>query len=446
MWVPPEAGLKFEYTTKIEEFISDEDYNSSDEEDIEEDGGLARRYHDHQRMGGVASETHDNDGAGYLNPLAKTKLVYLLSRLPDSNSKLRKGDVARVTGFAIEHAGAGADEIVTLITRNVINPFCFAVQKPKSSRNSSEDEASQDLDAESEQKRSSSTLRDTTATSLVGLYLISDILSCSASSGVRHAWRYRSLFEMQLRRQNVFPILGRAERRYNWGKLKADKWRRSVQSVLSLWEGWCVFPQEAHDGFVQGFLNPPLTAKEKHEHDKREQEAKESDMSAKDKNANINRWRSVDGSETGLGGNDTYSSRVGGTGMDVDADLDGSPMPLDENGGGNADEDEDFADADLDGTPMVDSSDEEPEPDEPDKLPALPPPSALPEVADTDMKDVDPEPAPSSSSNPPPPPPADTLNTGARTPEPPPPPPSSEPHSQGRRARPRAADFDDMFD
>ncbi|RVX73334.1 hypothetical protein B0A52_02976 [Exophiala mesophila] len=424
MWVPPEDGLKFEYTTKIEEFISDDDYNSSDEEEMEEDGGLARRYHDHQRMSGVTTETHDNDGAGYLNPLAKTKLVYLLSRLPDSNSKLRKGDVARVTGFAIEHAGAGADEIVTLITRNIINPFCFAVQKPKSSRNpSEEDEATPDIDAENEQKPSSSTLKDTTATSLVGLYLVSDILSCSASSGVRHAWRYRSLFETQLRRQNVFPILGRAERRYNWGKLKADKWRRSVQSVLSLWEGWCVFPQDAHEGFVEGFLNPPLTAKEKHEQEKRDREAKESDMSAKDKNtANINRWRSVESSDTGSGPNQGYySSRIDGSRMDVDSGVDGTRMRPDGNEGEQGDED--FADADLDGDPMVDSSDEEFEADEPGQVPPPPPPP--PEVPDMDMKDAD--------SQPPQRPPEPSSS-------------ASEPHAHGRRARPRAADFDDMFD
>src|ERR1700754_321861 len=68
-WVPPEEYLKFEYTTNIEEFISDEDYNSSDEEDTEDGGGLARRYHDHQKLGGDAVDSvPDNDGIGYLNP------------------------------------------------------------------------------------------------------------------------------------------------------------------------------------------------------------------------------------------------------------------------------------------------------------------------------------------------------------------------------------------
>lgn len=485
-WIPPEDGLKFEYTTKIEDFISDEDYNSSDEEDMEEDGGLARRYHDHQRMGGGAPERQDNDGTGYLNPLAKTKLVHLLSRLPDSNSKLRRGDVARVTGFAIEHAGAGADEIVALITRNVIQPFCFTVKKSKTAFHSSDEEdegSSRDPQQENDGKNSTaSPAKDITPTSLVGLYLISDILSCSASSGVRHAWRYRSLFETQIRVQNIFPILGRAERRYNWGKLKADKWRRSVQSILSLWEGWCVFPQDAHDAFVQGFLNPPLTAAEKEELEKKEKEGKEIEKSNKEKNANLNRWRSVDDSEStamdiemtvsGIGS--SYND-IDGTPMNVDSDLNGRPMQRDNDSYADDDDENDYTDADIDGVPMLDSSDEEgdgataanaqaprtahaPSPSSlPPSAPPPPPPPPSGTAADpTDitMKDHD-EPTtqthpqrqqkspttattgsdavPKTSQS------TTTATASSSTPG------SSTLPSQARRSRPRAADFDDMF-
>lgn len=449
-WVPPEENLKFEYTTRLEDFVSDDDYNSSDEEDIDEGGGLARRYHDHQKIGAHSAENAiDNDGIGYLNPLGRTKLVHLLSRLPESNSKLRRGDVARVTGFAIEHAGAGADEVAALITRNVIKPFCFNVKRPKDSQNASSDEdehregsqqkhgGKHDEGADEPKEDEQQQEKDTTATSLVGLYLISDILSCSASSGVRHAWRYRSLFETQLRLQHVFPILGRAERTHNWGKLKADKWQRSVQSVLSLWEGWCVFPSAAHDTFVDEFLHPPLTETEKLEIEKKEREAKLREETDKEKTINassVSRWRTVDEEEAAA---QSSSYRPGadvmmrGTGA-TDGDLDGDPMPLDD------DEDDDLTEIDIDGVPMIDSSDEEEDreagdPNREGRAPSLvpAPPSPPP-----------PPPSSSSSQNKDPPPTTSReqeLATSKAASN------QQQAQSVGRKgARPKAADFDDV--
>lgn len=451
IWVPPENNLKFEYTTRLEDLISDDDYNSSDEEEMDDGGGLARRYQDHQKISGLSTDNNaDNDGIGYLNPLGKTKLVHLLSRLPDSNSKLRKGDVARITGFAIEHAGAGADEVAALITRNVIKPFCFNVKKPKESGNDSSDEDDQqrfEQNSKPNQDEGTAELsqqqeKDTTATSLVGLYLISDILSCSASSGVRHAWRYRSLFETQLRQQNVFAILGRAERTYNWGKLKADKWHRSVQSVLSLWEGWCVFPSAAHDAFVDQFLHPPLTEAEKVQQEKKEAEAKAlRDEMAREKGAghpgsSVSRWRSVDEDEAAA---QSASFRPGGDvamgdTASVGRDLDGDPMPLDDE-----DDEDGITDADIDGVPMLDSSDEEDVAAEMDierkdgpasvqaSLPVPPPPPQPAEPEPPQSKDQ------STAFS------ASTSNTTPSSQQ-----PSAPQMSSRGRARPKAADFDDV--
>jgi U2-associated protein SR140 len=397
-WKAPEENLKFEYVTKIDEFISDEDYDSSDEEDMDEGGGLARRYQDHQRLTNAAVDSvTENDGTGYLNPLAKAKLVHLLTRLPESNAKLRKGDVARVTGFAIQHAGSGAGEIAALITRNVIDPFSQKVRKAGENvgleGNSSNDEGTQNRD---QSQAPNDVQRDTTPSSLVGLYIISDILSSSASSGVRHAWRYRSVFETQLRLQSVFPVLGRAERKYNWGKLKAEKWKRSVQGVLALWEGWCVFAQPSHDAFVEGFLQPPLTSEEKLQAEQREEKAKLREEMDKEKTININRWRSVDESE------DRVHTSI--------ADLESKPMDVDENPMPPDDDDEAFVDENIDGVSMADSSDEE------TQIPDVETP-AQPEVKAV-ITSLEEAPAKSPKVDIP----------------------------QNRRSRPRAADFDDMFE
>jgi U2-associated protein SR140 len=330
----------FEYTTKMDEFVSDEDYDSSDEE-ADHDGGIARRHIDHNMTRAPPAEADVNEGNGYLNPLAKAKLVHLLRRLPESNTKLRRGDVARLTGFAIEHAGAGADEVAQLITRNVIDPFRFHGSKD-SDTSDQEDPGNTPQDKETARAEGP---QDKSPSSLVGLYIISDILSTSASAGVRHAWRYRSLFETQLRQQRVFAKLGRLDRDLDWGKLKADKWRRSVQSVLSLWEGWSVFPHTSHEEFVDQFFNPPLTEKEKRAAEA-EQEQKEAELRRIKSNS---KWRSVEDEQRATPLPDASLGDGDGVAMaDEDDDVDGEAMDIE-------------PDDDLDGVPMVDSSDEEAE-------------------------------------------------------------------------------------
>ena len=431
-WAAPKEDLKFEYTTQVEEFISDEDYNSSDEEDMDDDkgGGLAGRYRDHQRVGGneAASALAIDDGQGYLNPLAKTKLVHLLSRLPETNAKLRKGDVARVTGFAIEHAGAGTDEVAELITKNVVRPFRYSVKKPKDDETRENDDYDDNEDENGTPKQQlgrdeegntgeKDSTRDTTPSSLVALYLISDILSASSTSGVRHAWRYRSLVQHHLLQQKTFEILGQLPKKYQWGKLRAEKWKRQVQVVLGLWEGWSVFEEAKMREIENGFLNPPLTEEE--EAKKAEAEAEEK----REKEKSVNRWRSLGNRLADAGdGVDGKAMRDDGGNSDVDMNMDGSPM---------VDEDDDDAiltDENLDGVPMVDSSDEEDEthdqPREEDRTAVV---ALLPET----VAAVDTAPA-----------------TAAKKPEP----VSTEKTvhvpvvAQGRRARPRAADFDDMFE
>ncbi len=421
-WAAPKEVLKFEYTTQVEEFISDVDYNSSDEEDMDDDrgGGLAGRYRDHQRVGGnEASALAVDDGQGYLNPLAKTKLVHLLSRLPETNARLRKGDVARVTGFAIEHAGAGADEVADLITKNVVRPFRYNVKRPKDyeTRENEDDDSEQENGTPKQQlgkdedgnMGDKAATKDTTPSSLVALYLISDILSASSTSGVRHAWRYRSLLQNHLLQQKTFEILGQLPKKYQWGKLRAEKWKRQVQVVLGLWEGWSVFEEAKMRELEHGFLNPPLTKEEELKRVEAEAEEK------MEKEKSVNRWRS-------LGERPVDSAADDAGDGDVEMNVDGSPM---------ADEDEDgdavLTDDNLDGVPMVDSSDEEAEEHDQGReqghmAAADPPPEAVKAVGIAAAKATKPEPASTEK----------TVHMPVV--------------AHGRRGRPRAADFDDMFE
>ncbi|KAK3682497.1 hypothetical protein B0T22DRAFT_285757 [Podospora appendiculata] len=259
-WKIPDRPLAYEYTTAVDEFVSDPEYNSSDEDDFEDE--QARQ----AELGAGATEQEDT----FLAPLEKSKLAHLLARLPKTLSKVRKGDIARVTAFAITHLSRGADEVVDMIVSNIESPFVYTTANPDHEKEAKEkdgqDECSRGTSpaaaAAAADDKTVADAVDTSAARLLGLYVISDILSSSSTSGIRHAWRYRQLFETALRSRKTFEMLGMMADKLNWGRLRAEKWKRSIGLVLSLWESWCVFPVETQEFFVSSFENPPLLKKQ----------------------------------------------------------------------------------------------------------------------------------------------------------------------------------------
>ncbi|KAJ6093114.1 hypothetical protein N7486_008403 [Penicillium sp. IBT 16267x] len=336
-WSPPDCRIKFEYATHLDEFISDEDYNSSDEERSDNEDER-RNYGGAPPPEGISAQ---HDGLGYMNPMQKAKLTHLLARLPTTHAKLRRGDVARITSFAIEHAGAGADEVVDMIVLNILSPLAYTGANPD--RELEKATADPENDNRDGANMSSHEKMDLSSAKLVGLYIVSDILSSSATSGIRHAWRYRQLFESSLRSHKVFEHLGRLEKDLSWGRLKAEKWKRSVGNLLHLWEGWCVFPQDSHRHFVQVFEQPPLTEEE-------QQKEKEKVEAEQAKNAFLkgkSSWKAVD--DDSMPENLDLSHPVSTEIQDHVANI-------------NAPEDESMSD--IDGVPMEDSDIEDPEDDQ----------------------------------------------------------------------------------
>ncbi|GAB1315937.1 hypothetical protein MFIFM68171_06147 [Madurella fahalii] len=250
-WRVPEHRLAYEYTTAVDEFVSESEYDSSEDDEFD----------DEQARQGEPNDPEDT----FLNPIEKFKLAHLLARLPTTLSRIRKGDIARITAFAITHASRGADEIVDMIVSNIEFPFAYTLAnpdyKPEGKEKEGKGEDSRDASPALEDKGHSDA-PDISASRLLSLYVVSDILSSSSTSGIRHAWRYRQLFEAALRRRKTFEMLGMMADKLNWGRLRAEKWKRSVGLVLSLWEGWCVFPVETYEFFVRSFENPPLLQKQ----------------------------------------------------------------------------------------------------------------------------------------------------------------------------------------
>lgn len=347
-WKSPDQPLTYEYTTQLNEFVSDSEYNSSDD-DESGDEGAARR----QQGGAPPADPSSlvDDGKAYLNPLEKAKLTHLLARLPTSTGNLRKGDIARITAFAISHAGRGADEVVSMILSNIAKPFAYTSAAPKTTSTSTPNPADDPSALEEE--------TDTSSASLIGLYTISDILSSSSTSGVRHAWRYRSLFEIALKSQHTFENLGRMERKMGWGKLRAEKWRRSVGGVLGLWEGWCVFPVESQESFSKAFQEPPISDAELEENKRKEEEELEEKSKKRWKAVEVAPREQVDGGDE-EGGEDV-------DGEPMEEDFDGEPMVEDE---------------DLDGEPMVEDGDVDGEAMVEDEPLATPAAKTVPEAAE----------------------------------------------------------------
>lgn len=357
-WKAPEP-LAYEYTTSVDEIVSDSAYDTDEEDDFEDE-----------------QKEHNDQEDTFLNPIEKAKLAHMLARLPTTLSKIRKGDIARITAFAITHASRGADEIVDMIISNVESPFSYTPANPDHQQRSREREGQDGNNSrepspaveDKDKDKTNDTTPDLSAARLLGLYVLSDILSSSSTSGIRHAWRYRQLFETALRARKTFELLGMMADKLNWGRLRADKWKRSVGLVLSLWEGWCVFPVETHEFFVKSFENlPTLKAKEA--------EKAEAEKKAAAAAAAGGKWKTVDGpaaiatqaKATGFlpvstlpessmaeqtepgGGDSEYVERMLETG-DTDGEITLPPNHMQYSSG----TDELFSDDDIDGTPDED--------------------------------------------------------------------------------------------
>ncbi|KAK6358472.1 U2 snRNP-associated SURP domain-containing protein [Orbilia blumenaviensis] len=325
--LPPKKQQKFEYVTELKDFIEDEEYHSSSDEDDDA----------HQAQD---SNPNAEDTKTYLGPLRRAKLYHLLSRVPITTGTLRRGDVARVSGFAVEHAYA-AEEIVEIMCANVSRPVAFSSANPNHEPSSVLTDKSGNANVAKE---------DQTPAKLIALYLISDVLS-NSGLGVRNVWRYRQYFDQRLREGKIFEGLAEVGEKENWGKIRQEKWRRSIQVILSLWENWNIFPQTSHEALRVAFSEPAAPQQAAAIPEITKSEAAPPTLSAK------SRWRTVpEDQETGQPKFNPYladsaDNQEGGQDVDgeelIDDDVDGEPMEEDE---------------DVDGEPMVEDEDEDGEP------------------------------------------------------------------------------------
>jgi U2-associated protein SR140 len=315
-WIPPPEKLKYEHAQNLADLMSDSGYVSSDLDTDDEDDHIVQNQ-------GVAPEDPNTSRPRYLNPYRKAKLTFFLNHLPDSTGYLCEGDVQAVTDLVIKFSGQGAEEVVDMLVSNLENPFRFSVNykidRPKDENDNGEieDEDNYDpevdgprasfgmlggnddadieetapketsemqVDQENNSKPEPSSGKDISGAQLVGLYVISDALAATSVSGVRDAWKYRSLFESALISRQVFEKLGRMPKQYGWGRVRGEQWRSRITVVLDCWERESIFAPESHKRFKDVFLSPPLTNAEQKIKDEQETQEREEELKKRWKN------------------------------------------------------------------------------------------------------------------------------------------------------------------
>lgn len=346
-WRAPEKELPFQYVTNLEEFVEEDDYNSSSEDESEdEDRGRDRR--------GMDMTPKKEENETFLNPLQKAHFTHLLARLPSNVQKLRRGDVARVTAFALKMAKRGAGECVDMCVRNVLRPYSCTSANPSYSL------------PEQEEGEGEGKVEDTSAASLVGLRLIPDLIASALNSGVSSARVYRQLFEKTIDQRRVFEKLGKLDRKMEWGRMSSEKWKTNVRGELGRWKDSCLFMPGAPEGWLETFNNPKVSPEEEARDRARAEE--------EEKRKKESRWKAVKEGEAKareVEMADAPHASVKAAAEDgapmEDEELDGAPMEEDE--GAPMEQDED-----ADGAPMAEDDGEPMSMDEDDTKPALPAP------------------------------------------------------------------------
>ncbi|RPB01978.1 hypothetical protein L873DRAFT_1788010 [Choiromyces venosus 120613-1] len=331
IWLPPRKTLKYEWAGTLRDVIEDEGFSS---EELEDDRDDSDREEEMERPVGLMGSGDGRRGRGYLGVLERAKLIHLISRIPAQTSKVRRGDVGRVMAFAMEHAEGGmGEEVVAVLVGN----DCQQVLKPLAFTKAAKREDASDYDNEGGSEKNNKENPDTSAAKVIGLWLISDILS-NSSLGIRNAWRYRQLFDVALREKGVFNHLGKVWKGSGWGRMKAEKFRRGVvEGVLEWWEKWCIFPQSTQEEFLRAFTEP--VDKEKTTSAPGPQPSTESTITSAPAAvpAAKSKWKAVEAKAEAF----NVVSAVQPT---EEEDVDGEPME----------------DDDVDGVPMVEDVDGEP--------------------------------------------------------------------------------------
>ncbi|KAI9699937.1 MAG: hypothetical protein M1820_006999 [Bogoriella megaspora] len=195
----------------------------------------------------------------YLNPYNVIKFESMLGRLPTSTAQLTYFDVVNITSLVLEQSAFGLDLITDRLAENVISPFSL---KPAHPANGSSDIGSGGQTDDGEATRVSENKVDQIGPRIVAMTIITDALRQSGVAYVSTAWRLGTVLGEKLISSEAFAQIGRLHREEHFGKIKTDRWQRTVHSMLKKWGTLNLFPAKVLKVFKDHFDHPRLTDEE----------------------------------------------------------------------------------------------------------------------------------------------------------------------------------------
>lgn len=224
-----------------------------------------------------------------------------------------------------------------------------------------EDDYEPEIKPERERWPNAKSLEDPSGPILVALYVLTDVMAQAKDEGDYKKMRYAVEFEEILKSTDIFSNLGRLDREFGWGKMRADRWRTKVTDIFDQWESSNLMKKEAIEQFRNEFNNPLQTEDE-------QEEAK----GTQGKNASVNteparpKFKPIGqpATEVHLDTKPVSKEAVEGKAIE-ERDVDGEPMSEDEGIDGKPLSEKDGIDRqriseeeDIDGKPMTESEDE----------------------------------------------------------------------------------------
>jgi U2-associated protein SR140 len=245
-WRGPVDPLADEFADHLGAFDSDDgSYDSDDEEEKE------KPQYKPLPVGDNYPGRVDN-GYGIMGPRSRALFLWLLTSLPPGS--IVADDIAAISNFAVQHAGQGMDEVVSILVSNIINPFQLT---DANTRNRSGDaEGKDDL------RRP-----DVRQVTLNALRIISDVLLVTAKeSGV--SYKYRLAIGTQLVERKVFEHLEQLPVQVEMGRMTERSYRDEVNVILKVWQEEHLFDEATLNHLDEAF-NARERQKEEDEQAKR---------------------------------------------------------------------------------------------------------------------------------------------------------------------------------
>jgi U2-associated protein SR140 len=245
-WRGPVDPLADEFADHLGAFDSDDgSYDSDDEEEKE------KPQYKPLPVGDNYPGRVDN-GYGIMGPRSRALFLWLLTSLPPGS--IVADDIAAISNFAVQHAGQGMDEVVSILISNIINPFQLTDANTRN--RSGEAEGKDDL------RRP-----DVRQVTLNALRIISDVLLVTAKeSGV--SYKYRLAIGTQLVERKVFEHLEQLPVQVQMGRMTERSYRDEVNVILKVWQEEHLFDEATLNHLDEAF-NARERQKEEDEQAKR---------------------------------------------------------------------------------------------------------------------------------------------------------------------------------